>query len=152
MTTGWRVLKTLRTSARTFLPSAPNSGPRWSIVGRLIARRMRSGTGLGPGICRKWRPVGWKSRSSMTNQLAAPFLHPAASACRAFVLATRARRGALRVQESPEDEAAMLIDRPERLVAAAAAPKGTRLPASEVAVTLARRLRDETEGEVCFDA
>ncbi|MDQ6639781.1 MAG: FAD-binding oxidoreductase, partial [Pseudomonadota bacterium] len=45
----------------------------------------------------------------------------------------------------------MLIDRPERLAAAAAAPKGTRLPANEVAVALARRLRDETEGEVLFD-
>src|SRR5205085_4130299 len=46
-------------------PSAPNSGPRWSIVGRLMARRMRSGTGDGPGICRKWRPVGWKSSVTM---------------------------------------------------------------------------------------
>src|SRR3569623_2127037 len=46
-------------------PSAPNSGPRWSMVGRLIARRMRSGTGDGPGICRKWRPVGWKSSVTM---------------------------------------------------------------------------------------
>src|ERR1035438_6679684 len=49
--------------ASTLSPSAPNSGPRWSIVGRLMARRMRSGTGLGPGICRKWRPLAWKSRS-----------------------------------------------------------------------------------------
>ena len=46
----------------------------------------------------------------------------------------------------------MLIDRPERLAAGAAAPKGTRLPANEVAVALARRLRRETEGEVLFDA
>ncbi|MEO8311766.1 MAG: FAD-binding and (Fe-S)-binding domain-containing protein, partial [Caldimonas sp.] len=46
----------------------------------------------------------------------------------------------------------MLIDRPEHLVAARPAPKGTRLPANDVAVALARRLRDETEGEVRFDA
>ena len=39
--------------------------PRWSMVGWLIARRMRSGTGLGPGICRKWRPAGWKFRLIM---------------------------------------------------------------------------------------
>ncbi|HEV7574959.1 MAG TPA: FAD-linked oxidase C-terminal domain-containing protein [Caldimonas sp.] len=46
----------------------------------------------------------------------------------------------------------MLIDNPERLAAAPERPKGTRLPANEVAVALARRLRDETEGEVRFDA
>ena len=51
--------------ASTFMPSTPNSGPRWSMVGRLIARRMRSGTGLGPGICRKWRPLGCWSRGIM---------------------------------------------------------------------------------------
>ncbi len=45
----------------------------------------------------------------------------------------------------------MLIDRPERLAAAAAAPKGTRLPANEVAVALDRRLSRETEGDVLFD-
>jgi hypothetical protein len=33
--------------ASTFRPSAPNSGPRWSIVGRLIARRMRRAPGSG---------------------------------------------------------------------------------------------------------
>ena len=30
----------------------------WSIVGWSIARRTRSGTLVGPGICRKWRPDG----------------------------------------------------------------------------------------------
>ena len=45
----------------------------------------------------------------------------------------------------------MLIDRPERLAAGAAAPKGTRLPANDVAVALDRRLSRETEGEVRFD-
>src|SRR5687768_13398397 len=28
---------------------------------------MRSGTGEGPGICRKWRPVGWKSSVSINS-------------------------------------------------------------------------------------
>src|SRR5256714_14879387 len=59
MTTGWRVWKTFCMPAMTFRPSVPNSGPRWSMVGRLMAHRMRSGTGLGPGIWRKCRPVGW---------------------------------------------------------------------------------------------
>src|SRR6185312_582367 len=43
----------------TSLPSSANSGPRWSIVGFSIARNTRSGTFVGPGICRKWRPV-WR--------------------------------------------------------------------------------------------
>src|SRR5262249_33911851 len=30
-------------------------GPRWSISGMSMARSTRSGTGVGPGICRKWR-------------------------------------------------------------------------------------------------
>src|ERR1700747_86607 len=38
-------------------PSAANSGPRWSIVGIAIACNTRSGTLVGPGICRKWRPL-----------------------------------------------------------------------------------------------
>jgi FAD/FMN-containing dehydrogenase/Fe-S oxidoreductase len=45
----------------------------------------------------------------------------------------------------------MLIERPERL-APRAGPKGTRLPADEVRVELARRLRAETAGEVLFDS
>src|ERR1700751_5835019 len=43
--------------ATTSWPSAANSGPRWSIVGIAIACSTRSGTLVGPGICRKWRPV-----------------------------------------------------------------------------------------------
>ena len=41
----------------TSWPSAAKSGPRWSIVGASMARRTRSGTFVGPGICRKWRPL-----------------------------------------------------------------------------------------------
>src|SRR5258707_1001241 len=43
--------------ARTSLPRRWNSGPRWSMVGRSIARRTRSGTLVGPGICRKCLPA-----------------------------------------------------------------------------------------------
>ena len=55
-------LKILAGLQQVFQTVHPNSGPRWSMVGRLMARKMRSGTGLGPGICKKWRPVGcWSS-------------------------------------------------------------------------------------------
>src|SRR6202022_2623677 len=37
--------------------SSANSGPRWSIVGIAIACNTRSGTLVGPGICRKCRPL-----------------------------------------------------------------------------------------------
>src|SRR5205809_823198 len=60
------VLKTRFIPARTALPRSANSGPRWSIVGKSIARSTRSGTFVGPGICRKCRPgfrvmglIGW---------------------------------------------------------------------------------------------
>ena len=43
--------------SRTRFASFWNSGPRWSMMARSIARRMRSGTGEGPGICRKCRPA-----------------------------------------------------------------------------------------------
>src|SRR5262249_6451163 len=36
--------------------SLANSGPRWSMIGVSMARRTRSGSGVGPGIWRKWRP------------------------------------------------------------------------------------------------
>ena len=57
MMTGLSVLKTCFSPARTSWPSFWNSGPRWSIVARSIARSTRSGTFVGPGICRKWRPL-----------------------------------------------------------------------------------------------
>ena len=52
MNTGLEVLKMVLMPASTFSPSALNSGPRWSMTGMSMARRMRSGTGVGPGICR----------------------------------------------------------------------------------------------------
>src|SRR3954468_7532861 len=57
MTTGCVVPKIGLTASNTSRPSAANSGPRWSMVGAAMARNTRSGTFVGPGICRKWRPV-----------------------------------------------------------------------------------------------
>ena len=57
MKTGLEVLKMVLMPESTLSPSALNSGPRWSITGMSMARRMRSGTGVGPGICRKCRPA-----------------------------------------------------------------------------------------------
>ena len=57
MMTGLVVLKMVLMPSNARLASLANSGPRWSITGRSIARRMRSGTGVGPGICRKCRPA-----------------------------------------------------------------------------------------------
>ena len=48
-----RVLKISRNPPSTCRPRRPNPGPRWSMVGRSIARRIRSGTLVGPGICRE---------------------------------------------------------------------------------------------------
>ena len=50
------VLKILRTPSIISLVSSANSGPRWSIVGRPMARSTRSGTLVGPGTWRKCRP------------------------------------------------------------------------------------------------
>src|SRR5438874_1369711 len=57
MTTAPVVWKTCWSPPRTSRTRAENSGPRWSIVGRDNARRQRSGTLVGPGIWRKWRPL-----------------------------------------------------------------------------------------------
>src|SRR5690242_675731 len=77
MTTGCFVWKMRLIPSSTSLPSAWNSGPRWSIVGRSMARRIRSGTLVGPGIWRKWRPAG------MAKLLGAVFsVHNAAAAAR----------------------------------------------------------------------
>ena len=45
--TGCSVLNIFSDRPAPLRPSTANSGPRWSMVGRLIARRMRSGTGDG---------------------------------------------------------------------------------------------------------
>ena len=58
MITGLLVLKMVLMPSRHFLASLANSGPRWSIMGVSIARSTRSGSGVGPGICRKCRPTG----------------------------------------------------------------------------------------------
>src|SRR5713226_4309659 len=58
MITGFVVLKMVLMPSRQRLASLANSGPRWSMIGVSIARSTRSGSGVGPGICRKWRPTG----------------------------------------------------------------------------------------------
>src|SRR5580765_6652949 len=57
MKTAPLVLKTDLIPERTRCPSFWNSGPLWSMTARSMARKMRSGTGVGPGICKKWRPA-----------------------------------------------------------------------------------------------
>src|ERR1700716_1182995 len=56
MMTGLVVLKMLLIPSRQRRASLENSGPRWSMIGVSMARKTRSGSGVGPGICRKWRP------------------------------------------------------------------------------------------------
>ena len=51
------VLKTGFRSSRTARVSSANSGPRWSMTARSMARRTRSGTLVGPGSWRKCRPL-----------------------------------------------------------------------------------------------
>ena len=58
MITSVEVLNTCFRPARISSASPAKSGPRWSMVGISIARSTRSGTLVGPGICRKWRPAG----------------------------------------------------------------------------------------------
>ena len=54
--TGPLVLKIFWQPSNTALPSSANSALRWSMTGISMARSTRSGTGLGPGMFRKWRP------------------------------------------------------------------------------------------------
>ena len=56
ITTGPEVWNIFWLPSSTLRPSSPNSALRWSMTGMSMARRTRSGTGLGPGICRKCRP------------------------------------------------------------------------------------------------
>src|SRR5215813_2919884 len=58
MITGLVVLKMVLMPSRQRRARRKNSGPRWSMIGVSMARRMRSGSGEGPGMCRKWRPMG----------------------------------------------------------------------------------------------
>ena len=57
MITGSLVRNTRCMAAITAKPISANSGPRWSMVGMSMARSTRSGTLVGPGICRKCLPV-----------------------------------------------------------------------------------------------
>src|SRR5262249_34893936 len=57
MITGLVVLKMVLRPSRQRLVRRANSGPRWSMIGVSIARKMRSGSGEGPGMWRKCRPA-----------------------------------------------------------------------------------------------
>src|SRR6476646_6131034 len=69
MITGLVVLKMVLMPSRHFLASLENSGPRWSMMGVSIARKMRSGSGEGPGMCRKWRPTVREEFLAIENPL-----------------------------------------------------------------------------------
>src|SRR5262249_2444792 len=73
MITGLVVLKIVLIPSNTRFASLANSGPRWSIRGVSIARRMRSGRGVGPGICRKGRPA---VREEFWDMLYRPLCRP----------------------------------------------------------------------------
>ena len=85
--TGCLVRNTRCMAASTAWPISANSGPRWSMVGMSMARSTRSGTLVGPGICRKCLPLctvmgvlpglglsylGFASRSNITIWRACP--------------------------------------------------------------------------------
>src|SRR5262249_49539389 len=57
--------------SRQRLASLANSGPRWSMTGVSIARKTRSGSTVGPGICRKWRPTGREEFCDISKSLSA---------------------------------------------------------------------------------
>src|SRR6185295_7774891 len=97
------------------------------MVGMLMARRMRSGTGLGPGICRKWLPTGWKSRVSMLRPL--QFRNENAMNDR-------------HLQDSLYAATASLFRKPHML---------NRAAATDTSELLKQRLGAETEGEILFD-
>jgi hypothetical protein len=69
MITGPAVPKIFWQPPNTVLASSANWALRWSITGMSMARSTRSGTGLGPGICKKWRP--WCSVMASSSDLAA---------------------------------------------------------------------------------
>src|SRR5688572_13496942 len=111
-----------------FMPSSTsfastwNSGPRWSIVGRSMARSTRSGTLVGPGIWRKWRPAGMECSSATANMVIMPQPRPVLS---------------------PDPVKAPMTAQLSQPVRFTRAGEGSRL---------ARRLAREVDGEVLFDA
>jgi hypothetical protein len=44
------------------------------MIGVSIARSTRSGSGVGPGMCRRWRPTGREEFFDITQFLAGAFL------------------------------------------------------------------------------
>src|SRR5688500_18940816 len=122
MITGWRVLKMRFMPSSTSFEITWNAGPRWSMVGRSIARSTRSGTLVGPGICRKWRPAGMRCSSETANMSIVP--QP-------------------RSLSSPDSVKGPVTSQTSQPVRFARGGEGSRL---------ALRLAREVDGEVLFDA
>src|SRR3954471_16531097 len=132
MITGPAQRKIVLMPSSTRFPSLPNSGPRWSITGMSIARRMRSGTGVGPGICRKWRPAGRGEFWTMVPSRASAFWHINGAPWSLSLVAPGARCEALRNQ----------IRRSRSY--------GVRM-AAHLLPGLKRKLKAEISGDVMFD-
>src|SRR5690606_11679975 len=108
------------------------------MVGRSIARRIRSGTLVGPGICRKWRPLRMVMTASALGLARwGEAMH--------YAWATRVDK-ASPWRESGEDDRS---NGRARLMAVAL--KRRRLDAAACDPALARRLEREIEGEVLLD-
>src|SRR5690606_20295495 len=98
------------------------------MVGSEIARRIRSGTGVGPGICRKWRPA---RRGTFDIRR---FLPPANGALWVVALSDACMR-------STDPSSSHMGPYWENLM-------NVHVPANRA---LAERLRREIQGEVLFD-
>src|SRR5262249_17261554 len=141
MITGLVVLKIVLTPSRHRLASLANSGPRWSMIGVSIARSTRSGSGVGPGMCRKWRPTGREEFFDITQ--------------------VPCRRGFSSVdQRRPPPGRGLPPSRTKARGSQASCDAGADLPtgregsgmAQTVVPGLERRLKAHLLGEVQFDA
>ena len=117
-------------SART-----PAHGGRSSA--RSIARSTRSGTLVGPGICRKWRPDGWRRGRTWRSSAVAATERPS---WRAAAIMPRLAAAATTAQCSRAGRPAHRADIHDP------SPSAPR-----AAGDLARRLRGAVRGDVLFD-
>src|SRR6185312_10240423 len=155
MMTGCLVRNTRCMAASTAWPTSANSGPRWSMVGMSMARSTRSGTLVGPGICRKCLPLCtvmgvlpglWLVVSRLREPLEYHYLsglsparrRPSMHKKQGFALPSRVPAGKTRsgIQESD----------------IMAAPRAEQSQNTAENSRLAARLARETTGDVFFDA
>src|SRR6267142_4566063 len=147
MMTGLVVLKIVLMPSRQRRPSLANSGPRWSMMGVSIARRMRSGNGVGPGIWRKWRPTG---REEFLDICLPWRVWRGLKYDGRVAVWTPACRHQLRMRQSVKTFAALPVGRVARRRFFGIPAR--RSPMSETVVPgLERRLRAELTGDVMFD-